>query len=94
MTDLTYFSLSALTSIDAAPDSAISYDCQWSGEWSPVPGCAIEVDVNYEGDNLNGGDVRARGSDRQPDAHACQAFCRASNTRGAIQYTLKTSYKS
>ena len=77
-----------LTSLNAAPE-AISYDCQWSGDWSPVPGCAIEADVDYEGDNLNGGPVLARGSDRQPDAHACQAFCRASNTRGAIQYTLK-----
>ena len=60
---------------DTAPDP-VSYECQWSGEWSPVPGCAIEVDVDYQGSNLNSGG-NARGADRQPSAHACQAFCRA-----------------
>ena len=61
------------------PEEAVSYECQWSGDWSPIPGCAIEVDVNYAGLNLN--QATAKEADRQPDAHACQAFCRASNAR-------------
>ena len=53
----------------------VSYECQWSGDWSPVPGCAIEVDVNYLGSNLYMGN--ANGALRQKDAYACQAFCRS-----------------
>ena len=44
-----------------------------------MPGCAIEVDVNYLGSNLNNGD--ARQGHRQKDAHACQAFCRSRNNK-------------
>ena len=57
----------------------VSYECQWSGDWSPVPGCAIEVDVNYLGGNLNTGD--AQGAHRQKDAYACQAFCRSRSNK-------------
>ena len=55
----------------------VSYECQWSGDWSPIPGCAIEVDISYSGINLNQAD--AKGADRQKDAHACQALCRSRN---------------
>ena len=63
----------------------VTYECKWSGEWSPIPGCAIETDVDYKGRNLNSN--TARDADRQPDAHTCQAFCRASGNRGAIRCT-------
>ena len=62
--------------VDYKPDP-VSYQCQWNGDWSPVPGCAIEVDVSYSGTNLNEAD--GKGADRQKDAHACQALCRARN---------------
>ena len=62
--------------IDYKPDP-VSYHCQWSGDWSPIPGCAIEVDISYSGTNLNQAD--AKGADRQKDAHACQALCRSRN---------------
>ena len=55
----------------------VSYECQWSGDWQPVPGCAIEVDVSYSGTSLNLAD--GKGADRQKDAYACQALCRARN---------------
>ena len=62
--------------IDYKPDP-VSYQCQWNGDWSPIPGCAIEVDISYSGANLNQAD--AKGADRQKDAHACQALCRSRN---------------